>query len=107
MFSFHDPARFGRREFLRVGAMSLGGLALPGLDFAQASPGSMLTDKTVVFLFLHGGPSQIETFDPHPESPVEIRSATGQIPTSIPGVLFGSSFPRLAKRADRDRKSVV
>lgn len=101
MFTFHDPARLGRRDFLRVGAMSIGGLALPTLSQLQAATGSTFADRSVVFLFLHGGPSQIETFDPHPESPVEIRSATGQIPTALPSVQFGASFPRLAKRADR------
>src|SRR5206468_5874802 len=49
----------------------------------------------------HGGPSQLETFDPHMEAPAEIRSATGEIPTALPGVTFASSFPRLARLADR------
>lgn len=62
---------------------------------------STLADKSVVFLFLHGGPSQIETFDPHMEAPAEVRSATGEIKTSLPGVTFGGSFPRLAALADR------
>jgi uncharacterized protein (DUF1501 family) len=101
MLTFHDPGRFGRREFLRVGAMSLGGLALPSLATAQTSAFRPLADRSVIFLFLHGGPSQIETFDPHMEAPVEVRSSTGEIPTALPGVTFGSSFPKLAKLADR------
>src|SRR5262249_13797987 len=47
------------------------------------------------------GPSQVETFDPKMSAPEGIRSATGEIATAIPGVTFGSSFPRLAKMADR------
>jgi uncharacterized protein (DUF1501 family) len=101
MLTFHDPARFGRREFLRVGALSLGGLALPGIRSARGSTTLPLTERSVVFLFLHGGPSQLETFDPHMEAPAEIRSATGEIPTALPGVTFASSFPRLAQLADR------
>lgn len=101
MLSFFDPRRLGRRDFLRVGAMSLGGLALPGRNTALASPEVSHYEKSVIFLFLHGGPSQIETFDPHPEAPAEIRSATGHIPTALPGVFFGSSFPKLAKLADK------
>ncbi|WP_238537525.1 DUF1501 domain-containing protein [Zavarzinella formosa] len=81
--------------------MSLGGLALPGQGVLRASPEVSLSEKSVIFLFLHGGPSQIETFDPHPEAPVETRSATGHIPTALPGVQFGASFPKLAKLADR------
>ena len=98
MLTFRDPARFGRRDFLRVGALSLGGLTLPAIHQARASS---WTDKSVVFLFLHGGPSQMETFDPHMEAPAEIRSATGEISTALPGVTFGSSFPKLARLADR------
>src|SRR5262245_399828 len=102
MLSIGDP-RLGRRDFLRVGGLALGGLSLSSLfpAVARADAGKPVTDKSVVFLFLHGGPSQIETFDPHMDSPAEIRSATGEIPTAIPGVTFGSSFPKLAKLADR------
>jgi hypothetical protein len=99
MLSFTDPSRFGRREFLRVGAASLGGLALPHLG--RAAGDSSHSEKSVVFLFLHGGPSQFETFDPKPDAPAEIRSATGHIPTALPGVRFGASFPKLAALADR------
>src|SRR3954447_17681050 len=99
MLSFRDPARFDRRAFLRVGALSLGGLTLPAPGLVRGSTST--ADKSVVFLFLHGGPSQIETFDPHMEAPAENRSATGEIRTALPGVTFGSSFPRLARLADR------
>jgi uncharacterized protein (DUF1501 family) len=93
--------RFGRRDFLRIGSMALGGLSLPGLLSAAPSPTRPLTDKSVIFLFLHGGPSQVETFDPKMSAPEGIRSATGEIATALPGVTFGSSFPKLAKLADR------
>ncbi len=101
MLSFHDPSRLGRRDFLRVGALSLGGVALPGLDFLRASPETGQSEKSVIFLFLHGGPSQFETFDPHPDAPADIRCANGHIPTALPGVRFAASFPRLAKLADK------
>jgi hypothetical protein len=96
--------RFGRREFLRVGGLSLGGLALPGLfaNPATAAVASKLaTGKSVIFLFQHGGPSQIETFDPKMTAPDGIRSATGEIATKIPGVTFGGTFSKLAALADK------
>ena len=93
--------RLGRRDFLRIGGLSLGGLSLTNLLSAAPSPTRPLTDKAVIFLFLHGGPSQVETFDPKMSAPEGIRSATGEIPTALPGVTFGSSFPKLAKLADR------
>jgi hypothetical protein len=61
----------------------------------------VLRDKAVVFLFMHGGPAQIETFDPKMSAPVEIRSVTGEVKTAIPGVTFGGTFPKLAERAKR------
>src|SRR5690349_2340414 len=108
MISLCGPTRYGRRDFLRVGGLGLGGLSLASL-FPQATragvplseSGKPVTDKAVVFLFLHGGPSQYETFDPKMTAPAEIRSATGEIKTAIPGVTFGSTFPKLAKMADR------
>ncbi|MGL4551783.1 MAG: DUF1501 domain-containing protein [Gemmataceae bacterium] len=98
MISFHDRGPLGRRDFLRVGGLALGGLALPSL---HAAPSETLRDRSVVFLFLHGGPSQVETFDPKMSAPDGVRSATGEIKTALPGVTFGSSFPKLAKLAGR------
>src|SRR5262249_32707883 len=94
---------FGRREFLRVGTLALGGLSLADLLTLQAaSPGEKpILDRSVIFLFLHGGPSQVETFDPKMSAPAGIRSATGELATRLPGVTFGRSFPKLAALADR------
>lgn len=94
----------GRREFLRVGGLALGGLTLPGLLSAKAQAagsGKLLKNKSVIFLFMHGGPSQIETFDPKMDAPAGIRSATGEVTTRIPGVTFGGTFQKLAPLADR------
>jgi hypothetical protein len=89
-----------RRNFLSVGSLALGGLALPEFLRAQDALqklGGVAKDKTVVFLFMHGGPSQTETFDPKMGAPSGIRSMTGEIPTRIPGITFGSTFEKLAK----------
>jgi hypothetical protein len=97
----HRPG-YSRREFLRIGALGLGGLTLPHLLGARAlAAGSkpVATGKSVIFLFLFGGPSQFETFDPKMSAPDGIRSVTGEIATALPGVTFGSSFPQLAQRA--------
>jgi hypothetical protein len=55
----------------------------------------------VIFLFQHGGPSQFETFDPKMTAPEGIRSVTGEIATTLPGITFGSTFSQLAKRAHK------
>jgi hypothetical protein len=98
MLSFTDgPA--SRRAFLRAGALSLGGLTLPQL--LQAREGGLLRDKSVIFLFMHGGPPQTETFDPKMGAPSGVRSVTGEVKTTIPGVTFGGTFEKLARRAQR------
>ncbi|MGY8674913.1 MAG: DUF1501 domain-containing protein, partial [Verrucomicrobiia bacterium] len=76
-----------RREFLRVGALSLGGLSLPGLLQAgtDSNAGRLVRDKAVVMLNLQGGPSQHETFDPKMDAPSDIRSVFGEVKTSLPG----------------------
>jgi hypothetical protein len=92
----------GRRDFLRVG--SLCGLTFPSMlaAKAQAAPAKQgYKNKSVVFLFLQGGPPQIETFDPKLNVPGNIRSCTGEVRTNVPGVWFGGSLPQLAKRADQ------
>lgn len=99
-----DGKGFSRRSFLRIGSLAFGGLTLPQLlaaKTANLTNSKILRDKAVIFLFMHGGPSQIETFDPKMSAPVEIRSITGEVKTSIPGVTFGGTFPKLAERAKR------
>jgi hypothetical protein len=93
-----------RREFLRVGSLALGGLALPGLLAARAQAAAarqVVRDRAVVLLFLVGGPPQVETFDPKKDVPENNRSCTGEVQTRLPGVSFGGTFPRMAALADR------
>ena len=102
MLALSDPLG-NRRDFLRVGSLALGSLALPTLlpGKVWGSSESASAGKSVIFLFLHGGPSQIETFDPKMSAPAEIRSATGEVATRTAGVTFGSTFPKLAQRSDK------
>ena len=98
----HPQGGTSRREFLRVGSSYLGGLSLAGMLRAKAAAkDTVVKDRSVVILNLQGGPTQFETFDPNMQAPSEIRSITGELPTSLPGVTFGGTLPRLAKLADR------
>ncbi len=104
MITFADSSPYSRRSFLQVGGLGLGGLSLSqliGWRASAAKAGIPLKNKSVVFLFMHGGPPQQETFDPKMDAPAEIRSSTGEVKTSIPGVTFGSTFEKLAERANR------
>jgi hypothetical protein len=91
-----------RREFLRIGTLGLGGLALPHLLGARARAAGtkpVTTGKSVVFLYQFGGPTHFETFDPKPDLPDTMRTVGGVVPTALPGVHFGASLPQLAQRA--------
>jgi hypothetical protein len=105
LFTIRDPGTIAcsRRAFLRVGTLGLGGLSLAHLLRARAAAGgaTALTDRAVIFLFQHGGPSHFETFDPKMTAPADIRSTTGETGTTLPGITFGSTFPQLAKLAHK------
>ncbi len=101
----HTCEGFMRRDFLRIGALGAMGLTLPDLLRARAETSSPLhgivRDRSVVFLFLNGGPSHIESFDPKMDAPSEVRSIFGEVKTKLPGITFGSHFPQMAARADQ------
>ena len=93
-------ATVSRRSFLQVGTCTVGGLSLGDvltLEAAQAVETPFVKDISIVFLYFSGGASHIETFDPMMGAPPEIRSQTGEVATTIPGVTFGGTFPRLAR----------
>ncbi|MDG2122390.1 MAG: DUF1501 domain-containing protein [Verrucomicrobiales bacterium] len=98
-------AGFHRRDFLRVGSLGLGGLSLPWLlqEKARAAAGqpSALRGKSVVLLFLQGGPPHIEMFDPKMDAPSDYCSAQGEVRTSFAGETFGATLPKLAKMAHK------
>lgn len=89
-----------RREFLRAGALALGGLTLPDLASAQAT-GRAESDTSVILFWMWGGPSQLETFDPKPDAPSEYRGPFRPIATNVPGMQICEIFPRLAQVADK------
>ena len=101
---FRQAGRWHRRQFLRAGVLALGGMTLEdqfAVRAAATGADSPLKDRSVIFLFMHGGPSQFETFDPKMDAPSHIRSTTGEIKTTLPGITFGSTFPRLARLAHK------
>ena len=107
LFASQEGARganSSRRDFLRIGALGFAGLSLPGLLRARESSsraGIASKSTSVVWLWLAGGPSQIETFDPKPDAPEGVRSVTGAVKTNLPGVQIGGTFERIAANADK------
>lgn len=98
-----------RRGFLQVGYSGLLGLGLPALFQGRAEARqadgqglrSRSSPKSVIIVFLTGAASHLDTFDPKPEAPAEIRGEFQTIATRVPGLCFCEHLPRLAARADR------
>jgi hypothetical protein len=92
-----------RRDFLHAGCLSFLGLGLPqvfGLQ-AQGAVDSEKKDVNCIHLMLVGGPSQLDTWDPKPNAPVEIRGPYKAINTNVSGIQISENFPRMAKHADK------
>jgi hypothetical protein len=87
-----------RRAFLTVAASAPAAWGFPADAFATAP---LARAKSVIFVFLWGAPSHLDTFDPKPGSPVEYRGPFATIPTRTPGVHFTELLPRIASRSDR------
>src|SRR5262245_52702174 len=100
-----DCTGLSRRTFLRVGGLSALGLSLPAFLRARAqAAGRGPADRKAVsciLLWMQGGPSHHDTFDPKPEAPVEVRGEFGTIPTTLPGVRIAEHMPLLARQTDR------
>ena len=92
-----------RRDFLRVGALGLGGLTLPDILRLQAAtpPAGRSREKAVIFVYLFGGPSHIDTYDMKPDAPVEFRGEFKPTKTNVPGFDICELMPMQAKIADK------
>ncbi len=93
-----------RRDFLQVGLASLGGLTLTDmlkLRTEAASKSKQGIDTRCILVWLDGGPSHYETFDPKPDAPGGIRGQFGTVKTTIPGVHFSEHLPKLAGCLDK------
>src|SRR5437016_5676496 len=92
-----------RRTFLKVGTLAVGGLSLPGLlrRRAVAAPGTSTPRKSVILVWLAGGPSHIDMYDLKPNAPAEVRGEFRPIATNVPGVQIGEHLPLQAKVFDK------
>lgn len=90
-----------RRDFLHAGTISVLGLSLTDLMAARASGQGADRDVNCIMLFLVGGPSHIDTWDPKPGAPAEVRGPFNPIATNVPGIQISEIFPRMARHADK------
>jgi len=101
-----DCAGQTRRDFVKAGLLGLGGLSLPWLleqktRASSTGAGYIKDNKSVILIFLAGGASHIETFNPNMDGPEPSRSVTGALQTNVPGIHLGGTFPRLARNVDK------
>ncbi len=100
-----DCTGLSRREFLRIGGLSALGLSLPGFfrlqALAAAAGVAPKREVNCILLWMQGGPSHIDTLDPKPDAPVEIRGEFGTVATTLPGVRLCEHLPLLARQTDK------
>src|SRR5204863_9860661 len=90
-----------RRNFLKVGALGLGGLTLPDVLRLQAQSNSGTTPRAVIMVCLAGGPSHIDMYDLKPDAPSEFRGEFRPIRTRVPGFDICEQFPLQAGISDK------
>lgn len=101
-----DCRGVSRRQFLRVGSLSALGLTLPAyLRMREAAAANGVAPRrnniNCILMWMQGGPSHIDTLDPKPNAPVEIRGEFSTIPTRLPGIRICEHLPLLARQFDK------
>jgi len=90
-----------RRNFLRIGALSMGGLALPQLLRAESANRVGKSQKSIIMIYLPGGPPHQDTFDLKTDAPAEIRGEFKPIKTNVPGIQICEHLPQIARITDK------
>src|SRR5262245_41385575 len=90
-----------RRNFLQIGSLAIGGLTLPQILRAESESGVKSNHKSVIMVFLSGGPPHQDMVDLKPNAPSEIRGEFSPIRTSVPGIQICELLPRLAGMMDK------
>src|SRR6516165_5322221 len=90
-----------RRHFLTAGALGLGGLTLADVLRAESAAGKGTSGKSIINIHLDGGPPHLDTIDPKPDAPAEVRGEFKPIATKVPGLRMSELMPKVAGIADK------
>ncbi len=90
-----------RRNFIKIGALGAAGLTLPQLLRAESESGNGRSQKSVIMIYLVGGPPHQDMFDLKPDAPKEVAGPWKPIQTNVPGIEICEAFPLLAGMADK------
>lgn len=92
--------RVSRRNFIKIGALGMGGLSLPQLLQAETSARRGRSQKSIIMIYMPGGPPHQDMYDLKMDAPAEIRGEFKPISTKVPGIRICEHLPRIAKMAD-------
>jgi hypothetical protein len=90
-----------RRAFLKLGGLAMGGVSLADILLAEAAAPTRRMHKSVIMIFMPGGPSHIDLYDLKPNAPVEVRGEFRPIRTAVPGISVCEHLPKLARIMDK------
>jgi len=93
--------RWTRREALTIGALGVGGIALPDLLRAEAQQGIRQSKKAIIMIYMCGAPPHQDMFDLKMDAPAEVRGDFRPIDTKVPGIQICEHLPRLARIMDK------
>jgi hypothetical protein len=100
-----DKQRFcdgvSRRNFLKIGALAMGGVGIREVLAAEEHAGIKSSEKAVIMIYLPGGPPHLDLVDLKPDAPVEIRGPYKPIETNVSGIQITEHMPRIAKMMDK------
>ena len=98
---FANCGGVSRRTALKAGFLGLAGMSLGDLFRLQAQGAATKNDKSVILIWLDGGPSQLESYDPKPDAPLEYRGPFDTIATNVPGIFLSETLPHHSRHADK------
>ena len=99
---FHQDLLLNRRSFVKAGILGSSGLALADLLRQEARANQSSSRRpSVIILWMRGGPSHIDMWDPKPDAPVEYRGEFGVASTNVPGIILSDMLPRCGRIMDK------
>src|SRR5215468_9204155 len=98
---FRRTLRSSRRDFLKAGVLGTAGLSLADLLRCEARAAGSSRVPSVILLWMRGGPSHIDMWDPKPDAPAEYRGEFGTMATCVPGILLSDMLPMCGRVMDR------
>jgi len=99
--AMHESIALSRRGFVKAGVLGSAGLSLADLLRHEAHSSQPVRQRSVIILWMRGGPSHIDMWDPKPDAPAEYRGEFGVIHSRVPGIVLSDMLPKTARMMDK------